>query len=88
MTFEVAWSPTARRDVARLPEKVASAAIEFIYGAIAENPSRVGHPLRFELEGFHSARRGGYRVVYRVDDDARVVTVMMIGHRSKAYRRR
>lgn len=86
--FGVAWSPTARREVGRLPEKVAAAAIELVYVAIAENPHRTGHRLRFELEGLHSARRGGYRVVYRIDDDDRLVTVMTIEHRSKVYRSR
>ena len=49
--FRIAWTPTAKRTLARLPEKVAAAAVEFIYGSLAENPYRVGKPLRRELEG-------------------------------------
>jgi len=85
--YAVAWSPTARRQLTRLPEKVGSAVVEFVYGALAENPQRVGHPLRLGLEGLHSARRGDYRVVYGVDDDARTVTIRIIEHRSHVYRR-
>ena len=33
-----------------------------------------------------SARRGTYRVIYRIDDEARVVTVVDIGHRRDVYR--
>jgi len=81
--FEIAWTPAAKRALARLTEKVAVAAIEFIYGPLAENPRRVGKPLRFELEGLHTARRGDYRVIYRIDD---VVTIAAIEHRADVYR--
>lgn len=81
--YEVAWTPTAKRALQRLPEKVATAAIEFIYGPLASNPQRVGKPLRFDLEGLHSARRGSYRIIYRIDER---VTVIAIEHRADVYR--
>jgi len=57
---------------------VAAAAIEFIFGALADNPHRVGRPLRYDLEGLHSAHRGDYRVVYRIDDRRRQVHILAI----------
>lgn len=86
--YPVAWSPSAQRDLARLPEKVAIAAVEFVYGALAENPRRVGAALRLGLEGLHSARRGDYRVLYLIDDDAHQLSIVNVQHRSDAYRRR
>lgn len=86
--FVVLWAAPARRALDRLPEKVATAAVEFVYGPLAENPERVGHPLRFELEGMHSARRGDHRVLYRIDHDERRVIVLAIEHRGDVYRRR
>lgn len=86
--YAVAWTATSRRSLARLPEKVATAAVEFIYGSLADSPRRVGKPLQFGLAGLHSARRGDYRVIYRIDDDLRTVTVMAIEHRSDVYRPR
>ena len=83
MTFEIQFQPGARRDLARLPEKVAVAVVEFIFGPLAENPHRVGKPLRFDLEGLHSARRGSYRVIYRIG--ARV-SIIAIDHRADIYR--
>ena len=83
MTFEIQFQPGARRDLARLPEKVAVAVVEFIFGPLAENPHRVGKPLRFDLEGLHSARRGSYRVIYRIE--ARV-SIIAIDHRADIYR--
>lgn len=77
----VAWTGASRRALRRLPEKVATVAAEFVYGSLAASPHRVGKPLRLGLEGLHSARQGDYRVVYRINDDRRVVTVMAIEHR-------
>lgn len=86
--FTVEFAGPARRALSRLPEKVAAAAVEFIYGPPAENPPQVGRPLRFELEGLHSAHRGDYRIVYRINERRRVVSILTIGHRADIYRRR
>lgn len=77
----------ARRQLDRLPVSVAAAVLGTLE-AIASNPRRLGKPLRFELEGCWSARRGPYRVVYRIDDEARVVSVLAIAHRADVYRPR
>lgn len=81
--YEIAWTPTTKRAVRRLPGKVAVAAIEFVYGPLAGNPRRMVKPLRREFEGLHSARRGDYRVLYRIGN---VVTIVAIDHRADAYR--
>lgn len=86
--FGIAWTTASRRAVTRLPEKVATAVVEFLYGSLATSPYRVGKPLKLGLEGLHSARRGDYRVIYSIDDQRRLVTVMAIEHRSDIYRPR
>ncbi len=86
--FEVDWTKAARRSLVRLPEKVATACTEFVYGGLAENPHRVGRPLRLDLEGWHSARRGDFRVIYEIDDENRTVIVVAIDHRRDVYRPR
>jgi mRNA-degrading endonuclease RelE of RelBE toxin-antitoxin system len=72
----------------RLPEKVASAVVEFCYGSLAASPRRVGKPLRLGLEGLHSAWRGDYRVIYRIDDQDRRADIVAIEHRGDVYRPR
>jgi mRNA-degrading endonuclease RelE of RelBE toxin-antitoxin system len=69
-------------------DKVAVAVVEFVYGGLAENPQRAGRPMLWELEGLHSARRGDYRVAYRIDENRRVVIVEAIAHRADVYRER
>jgi mRNA-degrading endonuclease RelE of RelBE toxin-antitoxin system len=69
-----------------LPEAVAVACREFIRGPLAENPQRVGKPLREKLEGRYSARRGQFRVIYQIFDERVVIRVIHIAHRRDAYR--
>lgn len=77
----------ARRQLDRLPMSAAAAVLETL-GAIASNPRRLGKPLRFELEGCRSARRGPYRVIYRIDEATRTISILAVGHRADIYRPR
>jgi mRNA-degrading endonuclease RelE of RelBE toxin-antitoxin system len=66
--YRLVITPTARRQLAQhLPEAVAFAAHEFIVGARLENPQRVGKRLQAPLDDRHSARRGTYRIIHRID---------------------
>ncbi|MDO4901302.1 type II toxin-antitoxin system RelE/ParE family toxin [Actinomyces sp.] len=86
MPYAIALAASAKRDLGSHPEKVVTAIVEFLYGPLRDNPHRVGKPLRFELAGLHSARRGDYRIIYRIDDDAHRVVVVAVDHRSDVYR--
>jgi mRNA interferase RelE/StbE len=86
--YEVRFQPAARRAIAeRLPESVAAAVLEFCDAALALSPRRAGKPLFGPLAGCHGARRGTYRVVYRIDEQAHVVEVLDIDHRADIYHR-
>jgi mRNA-degrading endonuclease RelE of RelBE toxin-antitoxin system len=85
--YEIRFQPAAPRAIShRLPESVAAAVIEFCDNALAVNPHRVGKPLFGPLNGCHGARRGTYRIVYRIDDSAQTVHVLDIDHRTDIYR--
>ena len=84
-SYELQFSASAERNLARLPEFAAAAIVEFVTGPLLDNPHRVGKPLSLELDGYYSARRGAYRVVYRIEDD-RIVRVVRIDHRADVYR--
>lgn len=84
---ELAITATARRQLGEsLPTSVAFAAYEFIIGPLLENPRRVGKQLMAPLDDRHSARRGTYRVIYRIDEQQMTVTVVAVSSRSDAYR--
>ena len=85
--YELVIAPSARRQLTeQLPEAVAFAAYEFVVGPLLDNPHRIGRRLRPPLDDRHSARRGTYRVIYRIDEARRRVTVVAVLPRSEAYR--
>lgn len=87
--YELVLTPPARRALTeRLPEAVATAVIDFLTTTLITEPRRVGKPLRGELAGVWAARRGTYRVLYRVRDEPSEVIVLRIDHRPDAYRPR
>ena len=80
--YVLVTSPNVRRQLAEvLPEAVAFAAHKFIVGPLLEKSQRVGKRLSGPLADRHSARRGTYRIIYRIDEDALVVTVLHIARR-------
>ncbi len=85
--YTIEWASPAKRALGRLPEKIATAAVQFIYGPLADDPRRVGRPLRFQVAGLHSAHRGDFRIVYRMNEEAHTVYVEVIAHRADVYRR-
>ena len=59
--------------------------LEFCDAALAVNPQRIGKPLFGALAGGHGARRGTYRIVYRIEEDSRVVHVLDVDPRPEIY---
>jgi mRNA interferase RelE/StbE len=86
--YEVRFQPAARRAVShRLPEAVAPAVLEFCDAGLSVNPQQVGKPLFGPLAGCHAARRGTYRIVYRIEEATRTVHMLDVDHRSEIYHR-
>lgn len=84
--YRLLITPTAHRQLSEnLPETIAAAAFEFIAGPLLDNPHRVGKQLRPPLADRHGARRGTYRVIYRIDDAQRTVTVADVDHHRHIY---
>lgn len=86
MAVRVEWTPPARRDIARLPPKVALAVLTYVDARLAENPERLSKPLRGELAHLRSARNGDYRILFRLDAESAVLWIVGVDHRAHAYR--
>ncbi|RQM32846.1 type II toxin-antitoxin system RelE family toxin [Rhodococcus ruber] len=84
--YDVAIASPARRALSRLPGRIVHAVVEFISGPLAENPHRLSKPLRNDLAGLRSARRGDYRILLRVDEEHRTILIVDIDHRAHIYR--
>lgn len=84
--YEVRITPEGLRHLDHLPTKVRDAALAALHGPVADDPRRLGKPLVGELAGLFSALRGDYRLIYSIDDAAKVVIVHCVQHRRSAYR--
>lgn len=85
--YEIRFSRSARRSLSEdLPEQVAAAVFEFIFGDLADNPRRVGRRLRPPMDSQYSARRGDYRIIYEIQDQLILIEIVSILHRRDAYR--
>jgi mRNA interferase RelE/StbE len=88
VAYDVRLTGPARRALESIPPRIVPAIIEFAFGDLAREPRRVGRPLERELAGLFGARRGPYRLLYRIDDEAQRVYVVHIDHRADVYRGR
>ena len=86
--YEIRLSASAARALEfELPESVATAVWKFIDGPLRADPRHVGTQLREPLHPLFSARRGEYRVLYRIQGDLLLIDVVRFAHRRDAYRR-
>jgi mRNA interferase RelE/StbE len=86
MTYTVNVARSSRKELERLPPRVREAIVRLLLALeIEPRPSGRFRVLRPPLEGY-CLRVGDWRVLYRVDDEAREVTVFSVSHRRDAYR--
>lgn len=83
--YRVVFARSARRELERLEMSVARRIISRIE-ALATDPRPPGCVKLQGAADLWRIRIGDYRVVYSVDDDARVVDIRVVRHRSDAYR--
>jgi mRNA interferase RelE/StbE len=84
--YTTRFTGTGKRDLGKLPPRILAAVIEFAFADLAREPRRVGKPLGRDLAGYHSARRGPYRLLYRIDEEAPMIWVHRVDHRGDVYR--
>lgn len=84
--YTLETSKAAKRQLHRLPDRVAIAVVEFVTAVLPGNPLRLSMHLAGDLDGLRTARRGDYRILLRVDEQARTVIVVKVAHRADVYR--
>ena len=87
MSWDVQFAPSAVRGLERLPPRIAAAVVEFATATLPTNPERMSKPLRGDLEGLRTARRGDYRVLFSLNDATTTLLIVRIAHRADVYRR-
>jgi len=77
--------PRARRSLRQLDPPARKAIAQVIDG-LAVDPRPAGAAALTGHQPYLRVRSGDYRVIYSVDDRARVVTIAAVGHRREIYR--
>ena len=77
--------PRARRSLRQLDPPVRKAVAQVIDG-LATDPRPPGFRSLTGRRPYLRVRSGDYRVIYAVDDRARIVTIAAVGHRREIYR--
>jgi len=72
----------------KVKPSVAFALYEFMDSVLCAQPRQVGKPLAEPFNGYLSARRGAYRMIYRIEDRDHTVRVLTIDRRADVYRPR
>ncbi|MEH2383859.1 MAG: type II toxin-antitoxin system RelE/ParE family toxin [Nostoc sp.] len=84
MSYEVKFSRGAKKQFRKLPIDVQQR-IQTKINDLAIEPRPNGVKKLQDDDNSYRVRVGDYRVVYEVDDDVLIVTVIKVGHRSEIY---
>lgn len=91
MAWEVAHAETFPLDLGRSPKKIRNAWTKTVLPILRDKPDVSAPPKVKKLQGYRELWRlrvsDEYRLVYRVELDSKLVTVLMLDHRSKVYER-
>jgi mRNA interferase RelE/StbE len=85
--YRIEFQNAARRRLAKL-DKNKQRRINIMIGKLAEDPRPPGAKKLTDAGGLHRVRVGDFRVIYAVDDEARVVTIADVRGRDDIYRKR
>ena len=85
MTWVCSLTRTAERELARMPRAMQRRIARSIDELEADPFAGDVRPLQGEWQGFYRKRVGGYRIIFQLDRDERVVTIVAIRPRGGAY---
>ncbi|MCL1840548.1 MAG: hypothetical protein FWF75_02200 [Propionibacteriaceae bacterium] len=82
----VIWTKSARRSLAHVPPRIVPAVLSFAQERLADNPWRMTHRLDAPLDGLRSGSVGSYRVLVKLDDAARTVSIIRVAYHANVSR--
>ena len=84
--YRVVLSASSARFFEKAPANL-QRRLDRCFNTIGQDPKRHPNikPLKGKLEGYYRFRLGDYRIVYRIDEDDKVVIVAVIAHRREVY---
>jgi mRNA interferase RelE/StbE len=84
MKYTVLIERYAQKQIMKLDKKIIPV-IKAAIADLADNPRPYGYK-KLKGEDAYRIRVGDYRVIYEINDDKIIVTVVMVGHRKDIYK--
>jgi mRNA interferase RelE/StbE len=85
MSYTLRYEPEAREDLINFTSQVQMRIVKKIDWLAANIDSINPLGLTGNLVGFYKLRVGDYRVIYELDENEELITIVRIGHRSEIY---
>jgi mRNA interferase RelE/StbE len=86
MSYQITYlDRVVSEDIPALPKTIRDRIKKAIENRLTVDPVGLGKPLRYSFIGHRRIRVGDYRIVYRLDAEKLIVTIVMIKHRKDVY---
>ena len=85
MPYTIYLTKAAAKDLAALPKKTLQH-IDNTIRSLADNPRPHGSIKLQDSDDLYRIRKGDFRIIYKIEDQALIVTVVRVGNRRDVYR--
>jgi mRNA interferase RelE/StbE len=86
LTYEIEWAASALRELRKLDHQATRRILVAVSKFATDPRPSASRALSGQPSGTMRLRVGDYRVIYHVEDQRVVVTVVRVAHRREAYR--
>ncbi|OGP63194.1 MAG: hypothetical protein A2V65_01715 [Deltaproteobacteria bacterium RBG_13_49_15] len=86
MKYKVEFKRSAANGFKKLPKLEKKRIGEKIDSLSEDLPDTKSTKMKGE-NPFHRIRSGDYRIIYEIDEDAKMIVILKIGHRKDVYKR-
>lgn len=84
--YSLSIKPSAAKELQSISDKATLTRLIEKVKSLATQPRPSGYEKLAGRHNLYRVRQGNYRLIYSVDDEARVVDVVKVGHRRDVYR--
>ena len=81
MSYHVRFYPQVEKELRRLSQEAQKRVVVALEG-LAENPFKQG-VVKLKGEEAYRIRVGDYRIIYEVDIEARIISILRVAHRKE-----
>jgi mRNA interferase RelE/StbE len=85
LAYKVAYLDSVEEDLEGIDKSTVKKILTRIETYLAQDPKRLGKPLKGDFQGYWRYRWGDYRVIYKISDREILIAVMRISDRKDVY---